>query len=122
MGAALSEMDYARNPMNIVILDACRDNPFARSFRSSAQGLAAINAPGYLIAYATAPGSVASDGPGEHGMYTGELIKTMRTPGLKLEDVFKQVRSAVRQLSDGKQIPWESSLVGRGFLFHGRSW
>ncbi len=118
MGAVLSEMDYARNPMNIVILDACRDNPFARSFRSSAQGLAAINAPGgTLIAYATAPGSVASDGPGEHGIYTGELIKTMRTPGLKIEDVFKQVRSAVRQLTDGKQIPWESSSLEGDFYF-----
>jgi formylglycine-generating enzyme required for sulfatase activity len=120
MGAVLSEMDYARNPMNIVILDACRDNPFARSFRSSAQGLAAVNAPGgTLIAYATAPGSVASDGPGENGIYTGELIQTMRTPGLRIEDVFKQVRSAVRQVTDGKQIPWESSSLEGDFYFAG---
>jgi formylglycine-generating enzyme required for sulfatase activity len=118
MGAVLSEMDYARNPMNIVILDACRDNPFARSFRSSAQGLAAVNAPGgTLIAYATAPGSVAGDGPGENGIYTGELIRTMRTPGLRIEDVFKQVRSAVRQVTDGKQIPWESSSLEGDFYF-----
>ena len=65
MGAVLSEMDYAHNRMNIVIMDACRDNPFARSFRSISQGLASIDAPtGTLIAYATAPGSVANDGPG----------------------------------------------------------
>ncbi|HAA04391.1 MAG TPA: hypothetical protein DCE18_13690, partial [Syntrophobacteraceae bacterium] len=120
MGAVLSEMDYARNPMNIVILDACRDNPFARSFRSSAQGLAAVNAPGgTLIAYATAPGSVASDGPGENGIYTGELIQTLRTPGLRIEDVFKQVRSVVRQVTDGKQIPWESSSLEGDFYFAG---
>jgi formylglycine-generating enzyme required for sulfatase activity len=118
MGSVMSEMDYARNNMNIVILDACRDNPFARSFRSSAQGLAAVNAPGgTLIAYATAPGSVASDGPGENGIYTGELIKIMSTPGLKIEDVFKQVRSAVRQETDGKQIPWESSSLEGDFYF-----
>ncbi len=118
MGAVLSEMDYARNNMNIVILDACRDNPFARSFRSSAQGLAAVNAPsGTLIAYATAPGSVASDGPGENGIYTGELIKIMHSPGVKIEDVFKQVRSAVRQESDGKQTPWESSSLEGDFYF-----
>ena len=122
MGAVLSEMDYARNSMNIVILDACRDNPFARSFRSGAQGLAAVNAPGgTLIAYATAPGSVASDGPGENGIYTGELIKTMQTPGLKIEDVFKQVRSAVRQETEGKQIPWESSSLEGDFYFAGAS-
>jgi formylglycine-generating enzyme required for sulfatase activity len=118
VGAVLSEMDYARNPMNIVILDACRDNPFARSFRSSAPGLAAVNAPsGTLIAYATSPGAVASDGPGENGVYTGELLKTMQAPGLRIEDVFKQVRSEVRQLTEGKQTPWESSSLEGDFYF-----
>lgn len=118
-GSVLSEMDYARNRLNIVILDACRDNPFARSFRSSMQGLASINAPtGSLIAYATAPGSVASDGPGDHGLYTGELIKTIKSPGMKLEDVFKQVRSAVREMTQGKQIPWESSSLEGDFYFN----
>ena len=117
-GSVLSEMDYARNRLNIVILDACRDNPFARSFRSVAQGLASINAPtGSLIAYATAPGSVASDGPGEHGVYTGELIKAIQSPGAKIEDVFKQVRSAVREMTQGKQVPWESSSLEGDFYF-----
>ncbi len=84
VGAVLAEMDNARNRLNIVILDACRDNPFTRSFRSSAQGLASMNAPsGTLVAYATAPGSVASDGAGDNGVYTGELIKTMRVWGLR---------------------------------------
>lgn len=117
-GAVMSEMDYARNRLNIVILDACRDNPFARSFRSVSQGLASISAPtGALIAYATAPGSVASDGPGEHGLYTGELIKAIQTPGLRIEDVFKHVRAAVRENTEGKQIPWESSSLEGDFYF-----
>lgn len=117
-GAVLTEMDYARNRLNIVILDACRDNPFARSFRSSAQGLASLNAPsGTLIAYATAPGSVANDGPGENGVYTGELVRAMHSPGAKIEDVFKQVRSAVRESTQGKQVPWESSSLEGDFYF-----
>ncbi len=118
MGEVLSEMDYAHNRMNIVIMDACRDNPFARSFRSMSQGLASIDAPsGTLIAYATAPGSVANDGEGENGVYTGELIKTMVQPGLKIEDVFKRVRSAVREATGGKQVPWESSSLEGDFYF-----
>jgi len=117
-GAVLTEMEYARNRLNIVILDACRDNPFARSFRSGAQGLASINAPtGTLIAYATSPGSVANDGPADNGVYTGELVKIMETPGLRIEDVFKQVRSAVREMTQGKQIPWESSSLEGDFFF-----
>jgi formylglycine-generating enzyme required for sulfatase activity len=111
-------MEYARNRMNIVILDACRDNPFARSFRSGAQGLASLNAPtGTLIAYATAPGSVANDGQGENGIYTGELVKVLNSPGLKIEDVFKQVRASVREITQGKQVPWESSSLEGDFYF-----
>lgn len=118
MGAVLSEMDFARNRLNIVILDACRDNPFARSFRSAAQGLASVNAPtGTLIAFATAPGSVANDGQGENGVFTGELVKAMSRPGLKIEDVFKHVRSAVRESTQGRQTPWESSSLEGDFYF-----
>ncbi len=118
LGAVLGEMDYARNRLNIVILDACRDNPFARSFRSVSQGLASVSAPsGTLIAFATAPGSVANDGTGENGIYTGELVKAMMQPGVKIEDVFKQVRSAVRETTRGKQVPWESSSLEGDFYF-----
>jgi formylglycine-generating enzyme required for sulfatase activity len=118
VGMVLAEMDNARNRLNIVILDACRDNPFARSFRSSAQGLASMNAPsGTLVAYATAPGSVANDGPGENGIYTGELVKVMEAQGMKVEDVFKQVRSAVRETTQGRQVPWESSSLEGDFYF-----
>ena len=118
MGAVLSEMDFAHNRMNIVIIDACRDNPFARSFRSVSQGLASVDAPtGTLIAYATAPGSVANDGQGDNSIYTGELLRAMVQPGLKIEDVFKQVRSAVREATTGRQTPWESSSLEGDFYF-----
>ncbi len=114
----LARMDEARNRLNIVVLDACRDNPFGRSFRSSVRGLAAIDAPsGTLIAYATAPGKLARDGEGANGLYTSELLRAIRQPGLKLEDVFKHVRQAVRVKTNGEQIPWEASSVEGDFYF-----
>ncbi len=112
--SVLRAMRLADNGLNIVILDACRNNPFARSFRSVTEGLARMDAPtGSLIAYATAPGRVARDGPGEHGLYTAALLKHVREPGRKVEDVLKQVRLEVRRATGGEQVPWEStSLVG----------
>ena len=118
VGFLLSQMQDARNQLNIVILDACRNNPFTRKFRSTNDGLASINAPsGTLIAYATAPGSVASDGNGRNGLYTQELLKAMREPALKIEDVFKRVRSGVQGLTSGMQVPWESSSLVGDFYF-----
>lgn len=113
-GFVLAQMEAARNRMNIVILDACRNNPFARSFRSATRGLATMNAPtGTLIAYATAPGSTASDGTGKNGLYTEELLAQMNVPGQKIEDVFKRVRANVINRSNAQQTPWEaSSLIG----------
>jgi tetratricopeptide (TPR) repeat protein len=117
-GFVLAQMEEARNRLNIVVLDACRNNPFARSFRSSSGGLASIDAPvGTLIAYATAPGRTASDGNGRNGLYTKELLAAMRVPGLKIEDVFKQARSEVRRQSDNQQIPWEASSIEGDFYF-----
>lgn len=112
--AVLDQMQAARSKVNVVILDACRNNPFERRFRSAGGGLAQINAPeGTLIAYATAPGKVAADGEGSNGLYTQELLRALRTPGLKVEDVFKQVRINVSRASQGAQTPWEaSSLIG----------
>lgn len=72
---------------------------------------------GTIIAYATAPGSVASDGPRQNGLYTQSLIENMDVPGLKIEDVFKKVRSSVREQSYGKQTPWESSSLEGDFYF-----
>ena len=118
LGFVLAQMEEARNMLNIVILDACRNNPFARSFRSSKSGLASVDAPsGTLIAYATAPGSIASDGRGKNGLYTQELLKYMRLPGVSIERVFKKVRIAVIDQTKGAQTPWESSSLVGDFYF-----
>ena len=110
----LDRLDEAKNTINIVILDACRDNPFGRSFRSAARGLAQVDAPtGTLIAYATAPGRTAADGDGANGIYTEEMLRVLRMPGLKVEDVLKRVRAGVVQRTKGGQTPWDaSSLIG----------
>jgi uncharacterized caspase-like protein len=118
-GSVLSMMQSARARVNIVILDACRNNPFARSFRNSTVGLAPMQAPaGTLLAYATAPGEVASDGTGDNGLYTQHLLNNMRVPGLKIEDVFKNVRASVRQESAGRQTPWENTSLEGEFYFN----
>ena len=114
----MARMATAKNQFNIVILDACRNNPFQRSFRSASNGLAAISAPtGTMIAYATAPGSVANDGDGANGIYTSELVAAIKRPGLSMEEAFKQARGRVIQRTQGKQTPWESSSVVGEFVF-----
>ncbi|MFK7795825.1 MAG: caspase family protein [Aureispira sp.] len=123
LGRVLSELEYAENNMNIIILDACRDNPykeeFAKSKHESYNGLASIGSAPYnsFIAFSTAPGSVALDGTGANGLYTQELLKAMRDNSYGLEDVFKKVRKNVRKASEGQQIPWESSSVEDDFHF-----
>lgn len=113
----LDKLSPAR--LSVVILDACRNNPFERRFRGgSGAGLAHMAAPtGTLIAYSTAPGKVAADGEGRNGLYTGELLKAMSVPGLQVEDVFKQVRSSVVKLSGDTQTPWEASSLTGSFYF-----
>ena len=115
----LDAAEDARNRINIVILDACRSNPFGRITRSTASGLSRMDAPsGTLIAFATAPGRVAADGTDGYGLYTKHLIANMRRPGLTLEQVFKRVREAVERDSRGEQSPREeSSLKGEDFYF-----
>jgi len=113
----LDGLSRTRNPMNIIILDACRDNPFALDLRSG-KGLSQIDAPvGTMLAYATAPGNTASDGDGDNGLYTQHLLKEMRVPDAKIEDVFKRVRLNVRRASNGLQIPWESTSLEDDFHF-----
>jgi len=116
----LDEMGNAGNPMNIVILDACRDNPFGKSFRTACRGLAVISsAPrGTLISYSTSPGNVAADGGGRNSPYTGSLMKHMMTPGLPIEEVFKNVRQDLGRQTGGKQIPWELSSLEGKFYFN----
>lgn len=118
-GRVLSQMYEAQNGLNIIILDACRDNPFARSFRSSEKGLAKMDAPtGSILAYSTAPGSVAADGTGRNGLYTSMLLKHMKEPNLPIERVFKEVRIEVMNESSGRQVPWESSSLTGDFYFN----
>ena len=117
-GRLLGKMETARSKLNIVILDACRNNPFARSFRSGEQGLARMDAPaGSLIAYATSPGSVAADGAGRNGVYTKNLLINMRLADIPLEEVFKRVRVGVMSETGKKQVPWESSSLTGNFSF-----
>jgi len=118
LNMVLSAMDVAKNPLNIVILDACRNNPFARSFRVSRAGLAQIDAPtGTLIAFATAPGQIALDGTGQNGIYTKHLLNEMAAAGLPLEQMFKQVRNGVMRETENQQVPWESSSLRGEFSF-----
>lgn len=117
----LAFMDAASTKVNILIMDACRNNPFERSWNRSAEGsgLAMMNAPtGTLIAYATAPGKVASDGESANGLYTSVLLKYLKDPTLNIEQVFKRVRTEVTEKSHGAQVPWETtSLTGGDFFF-----
>lgn len=104
--------------LSMVILDACRNNPFENRFRSVGGGLAQVDAPkGTLLAYATAPGKVASDGEGANGLYTSELLKALDVPGVKVEEVFKMVRVNVIKATAGEQIPWESSSLTGDYYF-----
>jgi uncharacterized caspase-like protein len=108
----------AGNRVNIVVLDACRDNPFSSS--STGKGLAQLDAPpGTLLAFATAPGNVAEDGDTKsaNGLYTQFLLQELKKPAAKIEDVFKRVRLNVRQQSQGRQIPWESTSLEDDFFF-----
>ncbi|MGE5638528.1 MAG: caspase family protein, partial [Clostridia bacterium] len=106
------------NALNVMILDACRNNPFARSFRSAAQGLAQMDAPsGTLIAFATAPGSVASDGDSGNGLYTQHLLANLERPGMPIELLFKEVRVGVTRATGDRQVPWESSSLKGDFYF-----
>jgi tetratricopeptide (TPR) repeat protein len=114
----LNNMERTNSRMNIVILDACRNNPFPATSRSLGQGLGEMKrARGSFIAFATAPGSVASDGTGRNGLYTQEFLKALRKPGLTIEQVFKDVRMNVLRLSGDKQYTWDSSNIIGEFYF-----
>jgi len=114
----LAKMDTAKKGVNILIVDACRDDPFGRSFRSNSRGLATMDAPqGTLIAYATAPGSVAADGTGRNSPFTKHLVRAMQVPNTPIELMFKEVRRAVREETKNQQTPWENSSLIGNFYF-----
>jgi len=115
----LRRMGTARSRINIVILDACRNNPFAGKGGNTAQGLAQMDAPvGTLLAYATAPGKLAADGGGgANSLYATHLARALLAPGLPVEHVFKRVREAVVRDTRELQVPWESSSLQGEFAF-----
>ena len=123
-GRVLAKMQSADTKLNIVILDACRDNPFARGFRSQVgKGLAYMDAPsGSIIAYATAPGSTAADGGGANSPFTQALVRHLAQPGVSVDRVLKMTGAEVRRSTGGKQEPWISTnFYGDYYLKGGAS-
>ena len=115
----LSKMQDAGNPLNMVFLDACRNNPFARMFRSAQQGLAPMDAPkGSLVAFATAPGDTAADGTGRNGVFTKHLLKQIGQPGLEIGLMMRRVRAGVQSETGEKQTPFELSSLTGSFYFN----
>ena len=118
----LGQMSFAANRINLVVLDASRANPFARTFRSTAMGLAKMDPPpGVLIAYSTAPETVAIDGTAANSPYTGALVSAMTQPGLGLSDVFKQVAASVRAETKNRQSPWQASSLKDDLVFKAKA-
>ena len=133
LAEVLKRMEGGKQRLNIVILDACRNNPFTTAAREISRsmsrstgktpfsvgvGLAQSFAPsGTFLAYSTAPGQVASDGTGRNSPYSAALIEALAVPGLKLEDVFKRVRNSVAEATAHEQIPWDNSSLFRDFYF-----
>ncbi len=118
VGEVLLGMEEARNRLNLVVLDACRNNPFKRSFRTGTRGLASVSAPsGTMMLYATKPGDVASDGARGNGPFTRALAKHMKNPGIKLEDVVKKTVLEVESETRQAQTPWSEGVLRGDFYF-----
>lgn len=114
----LRQMEAAGNRLNLVVLDACRNNPFKGKIRTALRGLSRIEAAsGAMIAFSAAPGQVSADGIGDNSPYTSALVAAMRKPGLKVEEVFKRVRVQVERETGGTQTPWEESSLRGEFYF-----
>lgn len=117
-GRVLDGMEYAGNGLNMVILDACRNNPFKRRFRSVTKGLAKMEAPkGSLLIYATSPGDVADDGDGRNGVFTRHFLTSLAKPGLKPYEVFTETASGVIQETQDKQRPYIEGYITGTFYF-----
>lgn len=112
LAALTAPLAAARGKVFVILLDACRDNPFGDRYVPDQKGLSQFDAPvGSLIGFSTAPGSVASDGAGGHGLYTENLVRELAVRGARLEDALKRVRVNVRLASQGAQVPWESTSL-----------
>ena len=117
----LAMMKQTNNGMNLLVLDACRNNPYDGSKKSTTRGLAQMTPPrGALIAFAAAPGQAASDGDGHYGLYTSHLLNALKTAKHKrIEDVFMAVRDPVLNGSEQKQEPWYQASLKAPFCFGG---
>jgi carboxyl-terminal processing protease len=116
----MEQMEFAANAVNIIIMDACRNNPVSRSMRSATRGLAPMQSEsvrGTFIAYSTAPGQTAADGTGTNSPYSQALAKSIVRPGVGIEEIFRDVRGQVMQATEEKQIPWDSSSLTAPFFF-----
>jgi tetratricopeptide (TPR) repeat protein len=124
VGKIQNAMEEAETDVNIIILDACRNNPFGRRWNRSTeiQGLAPIQAlTGSFIAFATAPGRYAEDGTGRNGTFTSHILQYIKTPNLSIEELFKRVRQGVSGATDKRQIPWDSSSLIGDFSFNSQA-
>ena len=118
MGDLMSMLETVRAKTRIVILDACRDNPFDDIAKTAPRGLAMVNAPaGTLLAYSTSPGRTAEDGSAGNSPFAQALLKSARQPGLPIETALKNVRLAVHGATGGRQTPWEVSALTEPFAF-----
>lgn len=117
----LNTLNSVPNKTRIVMLDACRNNPFPTISQTTGRGLAMVDtksgAPGTFISYSTSPGSEAEDGSGANSPYTTAVLNVAREPGLSIEDAFKRVRVSVNEATQGRQVPWESSSLTSDFRF-----
>jgi hypothetical protein len=121
LNRVIETMEKTATLTNIIILDACRDNPYERAWHRSsvARGLAPVYAPkGTLIAFATSPGQVAKDGAGRNGAYTAALLQHIDTPDCSVESMFKRVRNTLSTATKQKQISWEHTSLSREFFFN----
>jgi uncharacterized caspase-like protein len=110
--SVLSQMQFAGNAVNLVFLDACRNNPMTRNFRSNTRGLARVDAPrGSFVGYSTAPGDVSVDGDADNSPYTLALVDALQQPGVSIEEAHRAVRAKVLAATNQRQTPWDSSSL-----------
>lgn len=115
----MATLEAIPSRMRIVVLDACRNNPFP-TINDAGRGLAIVDAPnGSIVGYSTAPGAEAQDGAGGHSPYTSAFLQLAREPNLPIEQLFKRIRLDVNHSTDGRQTPWESSSLTSDFYFFG---
>ena len=115
----MATLEAIPSRMRIVILDACRNNPFP-SLNDAGRGLAIVDAPnGSIVGYSTAPGTEALDGAGDHSPYTAAFLRLAHEKNVPIEQLFKRIRLDVNNSTDGQQTPWESSSLTSDFYFFG---